>query len=101
MFEKCYIYIITNKNNSALYIGVTGELSKENIEHIFYHGEGFEKDNLLNKLVYFEEYKNIKEAIQREKQLKLWKKEWKKELINKSNPEWKDLLINSFFNNSD
>jgi len=86
-----YIYILTNKSNTTLYIGVTSNLIKRIYQHKEAFVESFTKKYNLKKLVYFESFENIEEAIKREKQLKNWKREWKIELIEKNNKEWNDL----------
>ncbi|MFR9603598.1 MAG: GIY-YIG nuclease family protein [Rikenellaceae bacterium] len=91
--NKSYIYFVTNKNNTALYVGVTSNLQKRILEH-----KGHERVDSFSdryncvKLVYFEEYGDIRYAIAREKQLKNWKREWKNKLIESLNPEWNDLM---------
>ncbi|MBE6354900.1 GIY-YIG nuclease family protein [Treponema sp.] len=89
--EKYYVYILANKTNSTLYIGVTNDLKRRIYEHKNKLYEGFSAKYNVNKLVYFEECSDIKSAIQREKNLKKWKRAWKNELIEKTNPEYKDL----------
>ena len=89
--ETYYIYILSNHTNTTLYIGVTNNLRRRLYEHKNKLIEGFTSKYNINKLVYFEETTDIKAAIQREKNLKKWKREWKEELIKKSNPEFKDL----------
>ncbi len=86
-----YIYIITNRKNGTLYIGVTSNLVKRVYEHKSKITDGFSKKYNLTKLVYYEVFDNIENAIKREKQLKNWKREWKVELIEKVNREWNDL----------
>lgn len=85
------IYILTNKNNSVLYVGVTNNLTRRIWEHKSKLIEGFTKKYNIDKLVYFESLDNPKDAIKREKQLKAGSRKKKIELINKLNPEWKDL----------
>jgi len=85
------VYILANKTNSTLYIGVTNDLKRRIYEHKNKLYEGFSAKYNVNKLVYFEECSDIKSAIQREKNLKKWKRAWKNELIEKTNPEYKDL----------
>ncbi len=80
-----------NHTNSTLYIGVTNDLKRRLYEHKNKLVEGFTSKYNVNKLVYFEETTDIKSAIQREKNLKKWKREWKNELMQKNNPEYKDL----------
>lgn len=89
----CYIYILTNQNNTTFYIGVTNSILKRTFEHRAKLEDGFTKRYNLNKLVYVEEYKDINEAIQREKQLKRWHRDWKINLIRRVNPEFNDLFI--------
>ena len=86
-----YIYIITNTNNKVLYIGVTNNLIRRIYEHKHKMVEGFSNTYNLNKLVYYEQYSSIQQAIEREKQLKTWHGSWKNRLINKQNPSWRDL----------
>ena len=86
-----YIYILTNKINSVLYIGVTNDLQRRIYEHKNKLIPGFTRKYNLNKLIYFEHFENINDAIKREKQLKKWNRSWKEELINKENPKWNDL----------
>ncbi len=88
-----YTYIITNKNNTVLYIGVTNNLIRRIYEHKNKLIHGFTEKYNINKLVYFEHFDNINNAIQREKQLKKWNRKWKEELINKVNPNWNDLYL--------
>ena len=86
-----YVYIMTNKICSVLYIGVTGNLVRRVYEHKNKLIEGFTKKYSINKLVYFETPENIKDAIRREKQLKGWRRDRKNNLIEQKNPLWKDL----------
>lgn len=89
--KSYYVYIITNKANQVLYIGVTSDLKKRIFEHKEKLVKGFTKKYNLNKLVYFEATNDIEGAITREKQMKKWNRKWKINLINKFNPDWKDL----------
>ncbi len=86
-----YIYILASKRNGTLYIGVTNDLIKRIGEHKSGKIEGFTKKYEVHDLVYVERHGQIKYAIKREKQLKKWNREWKLALIEKENPEWKDL----------
>lgn len=89
--RKYYIYILTNKTNRVLYIGVTNDLRSRVWEHrLKFSSKSFVVKYNLYKLVYFEVFYDIRIAIKREKQLKNWKRAWKIELINKMNPNWKD-----------
>ena len=86
-----YVYIMTNKTNSTLYIGVTSDLVKRIYEHKNALVDGFTKKYNLKKLVFYEVHSDIMEAIKREKQLKAWKREWKVDLIENENRDWNDL----------
>ena len=85
-----YIYILTNKSNSVLYIGMTGDLRRRVYEHNIGIIDGFSKKYNTKKLVYFEEYQSPQRAIAREKQLKKWTRKKKDLLIETTNPEWLD-----------
>ena len=87
----CAVYIMTNKKYGTLYVGVASNLIKRVWEHKNNFVEGFTKHYKLHKLVYYETTENIESAILREKQLKAWKRQWKIELVDKFNPDWKDL----------
>lgn len=76
-----YVYILTNTRNSVFYIGVTNNLERRTIEHA----------NNVHKLVYFEEYSEVADALRREKQLKNWHRDWKINLIKGANPQMIDL----------
>jgi putative endonuclease len=91
MLNYYYVYIISNFNNKVLYIGVTNDLKRRIYEHKNKLIKGFTSKYNINKLVFFEQFNNINEAIQREKQMKKWNRKWKDELIEKVNPEWKEL----------
>jgi putative endonuclease len=87
------VYILTNGNNTVLYIGVTADMFRRLPEHRNKINKiSFTARYNCNKLVYYETYGRIEEAIAREKQLKKWNRQWKDELINKMNPEWTDLF---------
>ena len=86
-----YVYIITNKINSVVYIGVTNDLERRLYEHKHKLVDGFSKKYNLYKLVYLETTTDIKAAIAREKQLKGWTRAKKNALIASINPLWKDL----------
>lgn len=89
--KSYYVYILANKINGTLYTGVTNDLIKRVYEHKNNLIKGFTKRYCVHKLVYFEETNDINSAIKREKQLKKWNRVWKLELIEKYNPNWKDL----------
>lgn len=86
-----YVYILTSKKNTVLYTGITNDLVKRVYEHKQNLISGFTKKYNVHKLVYYEQYNDVYEAITREKRIKEWKRQWKIELIEKSNPNWKDL----------
>ncbi len=92
MSRKYFVYILASKKDGVLYIGVTNSLNRRTFEHVFGRNEGFTKKYFVHRLVYFEEYGMINDAIQREKQLKKWNRDWKIELIEKRNPQWEDLF---------
>ena len=86
-----YVYILSNWDDSVIYIGVTGNLPRRLYEHRNGLAEGFTKKYNVHKLVYYENTSDVYIAISREKQLKGWSRKKKNELITKVNPEWKDL----------
>ncbi|MFN3235381.1 MAG: GIY-YIG nuclease family protein [Gammaproteobacteria bacterium] len=88
-----YVYILTNKTHTTLYIGITSNLITRIWQHKSKQLSGFTKKYNVNKLIYFEEYDDVSYAIHREKRLKEWKREWKINIINKFNPDWKDLYF--------
>ena len=87
-----YVYIITNKINTVVYIGVTGNLERRLYEHKHKLLEGFSSKYNLYKLVYFETTTDINSAISREKELKGWTRKKKNALIESKNPGWIDLM---------
>ncbi len=86
-----YVYILASKRNGTLYTGVTSNLVKRVYQHKEHSIEGFTKKYQVTQLVYFEEHDDIGQAIIREKQIKVWKRQWKLNLIEKDNPNWIDL----------
>ena len=86
-----YVYILTNNFNTIMYIGVTNDLRRRLNEHKTEQIEGFTKKYHIHKLVYFEEYSDIDDAIEREKQLKRWVRRKKDFLVETQNPNWDDL----------
>lgn len=87
------IYFMTNAHNNVLYLGVTSDLYIRIRQHKNKEfTNSFTAKYNSNKLVYYESYSTIEEAIGREKNIKNWKREWKEELINTMNPDWKDLF---------
>ena len=85
-----YTYILTNKTNTVLYIGMTNDLHRRLYEHKNELLGGFTKKYHIHKLVYYEGFASPQHAIAREKQLKKWKRDKKNALIETINPEWKD-----------
>ncbi|MBR4398042.1 MAG: GIY-YIG nuclease family protein [Fibrobacter sp.] len=86
-----YVYILTNQNNKVMYVGVTSDLVKRMQEHVSGKYLGFTARYNVHKLVKYEVYTDIRDAIARESQLKNWKRKWKNELVSKTNPKWNDL----------
>ena len=93
MKKTCAVYIMTNYSQSSLYIGVTSNLQKRVWEHKNKVVAGFTKKYNINKLVYYELTDSIETAINREKQLKRWHRDWKINLIKEMNPEFRDLSL--------
>ena len=91
MTSNYYVYFLAGKCNGTLYVGFTNDLVKRVFEHKNNLVDGFTKKYRVHRLVYFEETSDVESARLREKQLKEWKRPWKLELIEKSNPEWEDL----------
>lgn len=89
--QDSYIYIMSNRKDGTLYIGVTSDLVKRVYEHKNEMKGKFTHKYNLGKLVYYEVHSHIEEAIKREKRLKSWLRQWKIELIEKDNHEWVDL----------
>jgi putative endonuclease len=93
MDKPGYVYILTNKNHTTLYVGVTSDLPSRIVKHREkVYQKGFSARYNVTKLVYFEKHRTIQEAIAREKQLKAGPRRNKEELIKRMNPEWKDLF---------
>ena len=88
---SAWLYIITNRPNGTLYVGVTSDLARRIWEHREGCVAGFTERYELKRLVYVEPHENIVEAIRREKAIKRWVRAWKVRLILKSNPGWVDL----------
>ena len=91
-----YVYILASKMNGTLYVGMTNNLVKRIWEHKQGAAEGFTKKYAIHNLVYYETYSEINDAIEREKNIKKWKRDWKIKLIEKDNPNWKDLYEHGF-----
>ncbi len=95
MLRQGFVYILTNKYNTTFYIGVTNNLYRRIHEHKSSLIDSFSKKYNLTKLIYFEEFPSIKEAIKREKQLKNWHRNWKINLVKKDNPTYNDLFADA------
>ena len=91
MAKQPAVYILASQPNGTLYIGVTSDLTRRVWEHKNDLVDGFTKKYGVHRLVYFELHISMMEAIRREKQIKKWRRAWKIELIEKENPEWRDL----------
>jgi putative endonuclease len=91
MTKTYYVYILASRRNGTLYIGVTGDLGRRVWEHREGLIPGFTKTYGVKMLVYFETFDDIHAAIARESRLKKYKREWKMNLIQKDNVEWRDL----------
>jgi putative endonuclease len=89
--KQYFVYILASKRNGTLYLGITSNLLKRVYEHKNNLVEGFTKKYNVHNLVYYETYNYVHDAIAREKNIKKWKRQWKIELIEKSNPKWEDL----------
>ena len=88
-----WLYILANKPGGTLYVGVTNDLIRRVFEHREGSVEGFTKRHNLKMLVYYEQHETVPLAIQREKNIKHWSREWKIDLIVSLNPEWRDLYV--------
>jgi len=86
-----YVYIMSNKGLTTIYIGVTNNLERRVLQHKLGKGSKFTKKYKVNRLIYFEELEDVNIAITREKQLKNWHRDWKWNLIKSVNPDLKDL----------
>ena len=85
------IYILASRRNGTLYVGITSDLIKRVWEHKNKIAEGFTSKYNVNKLVHYEKFNDVYDAIQREKRLKEWRRKWKLALIEANNPSWSDL----------
>ena len=89
--HQYYLYILSNKKNGTLYVGVSNNLERRMFEHKHKLVEGFTKKYGLTCLIYFEVFPYVNDAIKREKNIKKWKRQWKINLIEEENPDWEDL----------
>ncbi|MCH9844980.1 MAG: GIY-YIG nuclease family protein [Alphaproteobacteria bacterium] len=90
MKQPC-VYILASERNGILYIGVTSNLLQRIYQHKHEMIEGFTKKHNVKLLVYYEHHATMESAITREKQMKIWKRQWKMNLIERDNPQWLDL----------
>jgi len=91
MLRQPCVYILASRRNGTLYVGVTSDLVKRVWEHKSDIVEGFTERYSVHILVWFEQHDTMESAISREKAIKEWKRRWKLELIERQNPEWRDL----------
>jgi putative endonuclease len=94
MANQYYVYILASKKDGVLYIGVTNDLIRRVSEHKEGLNEGFTKKYFVKKLVWYDSTDDISAAIEKEKQMKKWKRQWKINLIEEENPNWDDLYEN-------
>jgi putative endonuclease len=90
--KNYFVYLLASQKNGTLYVGVTNDLIRRVWEHKNDFVEGFTKHYQIHRLVWYEETTDVTSAIQREKQIKKWRRQWKINLIEKENPEWEDLF---------
>jgi len=91
MDRNYFVYLLTSKKNGTLYVGVTNNLLRRVSEHRAGVASSFTRKYSVKRLVYFEAHSEIETAIQREKRLKRWRRAWKTGLIERNNPDWRDL----------
>ena len=93
MDKAYYVYLLTNWNNRVIYVGVTSDLERRVYEHKNKLHDGFTQKYNVNKLVYYESSCDVMAAIEREKQIKKWRREKKNQLVIQMNPDWDDLSL--------
>ncbi len=86
-----WVYILTNRPNGTLYVGVTSDIARRIWEHREGVADGFTRRYNLKRLVHVEAFETIEDAIRREKTLKTWLRDWKVQMITSGNPDWRDL----------
>ena len=86
-----YVYILASRKSGTLYIGVTNDLVRRAYDHKSNVIQGFTEKYGVHNLVYYESYTDVRDALTREKRLKKWKRQWKIDLIESVNPDWRDL----------
>ncbi len=94
MFERTYwVYILASGRNGTLYTGVTNDLARRAWEHREGAAESFTRRHKVDQLVWYEAFEQMTDAIAHEKRIKGWRRAWKLELIERDNPEWRDLYL--------
>jgi putative endonuclease len=86
-----YVYLLASQTRGTIYIGMTNNLARRAFEHREEMSKGFTREYRVKRLVHYEQYNDVRDAITREKRMKKWNRSWKIELIEKDNPEWRDL----------
>ena len=94
--RRYFVYILANRRYGVLYVSVTNDLHRRIFQHRSKAVPGFTREHGVVRLVYFEEYASITEARARERSLKRWRRAWKLDLVDKSNPAWRDLAEEHF-----
>ena len=89
--HQYHVYLLTNWNNEVMYVGVTSDLKRRLFEHRNKSVEGFTAKYNIHKLVYYEATSDVQSAIAREKEIKKWRREKKNRLVERINPDWRDL----------
>ena len=89
--HRYFVYILTNRNRNVMYIGMTNDLARRLHEHRNHLVSGFTQEYHVNMLVYYEETHDVLAALEREKQVKKWRREKKDALVASMNPQWRDL----------
>jgi putative endonuclease len=90
--HRYFVYLLASRRNGTLYVGVTSDLTGRVGQHRDGVHDGFTRKYGVHMLVWFEEFADVRDAIRREKQIKKWERAWKLELIEKDNPDWRDLF---------
>jgi len=88
--RRYYTYILSNQRKTVLYVGVTNNIMRRVLEHKTKRNKGFTNKYNCDRLVYYEEFEYVLDAIAREKRLKKYSRQWKEDLVNEKNPEWRD-----------
>ncbi|MBB6306759.1 GIY-YIG nuclease family protein [Xanthobacter tagetidis] len=92
MARRYFVYLLASRPRGTLYVGVTNHLTRRVFEHRLGTGPGFTRRYHVHRLVWFETHDTALGAIQREKRLKAWLRQWKIDLVEKDNPDWRDLF---------